>query len=439
MRFMIYGFGIVAQSLIKILIKENIAEMSDILIAECNEKNIEEFLRLGGNKENILNITVKRDNMSELFDRLRENDFLIALCGDTDYVYLLEESVKRKIHFVSAADGAFPENRDDNVPEPVANIRKYKAIREKYRMFSDIGAVPTCVLEFGMNPGMISIFTKRALEDIVAKDSGDFVKKNRSSLEKLIREKKYAELSYRLKVRKIMLSDYDNLTFSVPYKDGKKYSPWNISGMFEEFLGNSTEILGSFDSPKGWDFCYYDRETGYIKYNSHSIVNEKEGLAPSGTFSGFLMNHEELLTLSEYYSFYDESGLIYRPGIRFIYKPNDYTVRSGMRIYETGEDLEDYLLTGDMILANGEAVGVLLEGDNFSPIYVGNYLDKKDVGNESPTILQVSASMYAAIAYILNHPYSGVLFAEEPDTSEMMDCAKKYLIDFTETVKEKRG
>ena len=68
-----------------------------------------------------------------------------------------------------------------------------------------------------------------------------------------------------------------------------------------------------------------------------------------------------------------------------------------------------------------------------------NYLDKKDVGNESPTILQVSASMYAAIAYILNHPYSGVLFAEEPDTSEMMDCAKKYLIDFTETVKEKRG
>lgn len=439
MRFMIYGFGIVAQSLIKILIKENIAEMSDILIAECNEKKFEEFLRLGGNKENILNITVKRDNMSELFDRLRENDFLIALCGDTDYVYLLEESVKRKIHFVSAADGAFPEDRDDNVPEPVANIRKYKAIRGKYRMFSDSGAVPTCVLEFGMNPGMISIFTKRALEDIVAKDSGDFVKKNRSSLEKLIREKKYAELSYRLKVRKIMLSDYDNLTFSVPYKDGKKYSPWNISGMFEEFLGKSAEILGSFDSPKGWDFCYYDRETGYIKYNIHSIVNEKEGLAPSGTFSGFLMNHEELLTLSEYYSFYDESGLIYRPGIRFIYKPNDYTVRSGMRIYETGEDLEDYLLTGDMISANGEAVGVLLEGDNFSPIYVGNYLDKKDVGNESPTILQVSASMYAAIAYILNHPYSGVLFAEEPNTSEMMDCAKKYLIDFTETVKEKRG
>ena len=196
MHFMIYGFGIVAQSLIKILIKENIAEMSEILIAECNEKNIEEFLKLGGNKENVLNITVKKDNMSELFNRLRENDFLIVLCGDTDYIYLLEESVKRKLHFISASDGSFPEDRDESVPESIFNIRKYKSIREKTRMLSNTDCVPTCMLEFGMNPGLVSIFTKRALEDIVAKDSGDFVEKNRNYLEKLIYEKKYAELSY---------------------------------------------------------------------------------------------------------------------------------------------------------------------------------------------------------------------------------------------------
>lgn len=438
MHFMIYGFGIVAESLIKILVKEGITKMSDILIAECNEKHIEEFLKLGGDKENVLNITVTKDNIAELFDRLRENDFLIVLCGDTDYVYLLEECVKRKIHFISAADGAFPEDRDEFVPEPVANIRRYKSIREKTKMLSDTGVVPTCALEFGMNPGLISIFTKRALEDIVAKDHGEFVEKNRKHLEKLINEKKYAELSYLLKVRKITLSDYDNLTFSVPYEDEKKYSTWNISGMYEEFLGNSTEILGSFDNLEERDFCYYDRETGYIKYNIHSIMNKKEGISPSGTFTGFLMNHEELLTLSEYYTFHDEKGMLYRPSINFIYKPNDYTVQSGMKLYETGAYLEDYLLTGDMIAANGEAVGVLLEGDNFSPIYVGNYLDKKDVGNESPTILQVSASMYAAIEYILTHPNRGVLFAEELDTSEILDCAKKYLIDFIEEVKEQR-
>ena len=167
------------------------------------------------------------------------------------------------------------------------------------------------------------------------------------------------------------------------------------------------------------------------------MLNEKEGISPSGVFLGYLMNHEELLTLSEYYSFSNKNGLIYRPGIQFIYKPNDYKVQSGMKIYETGDNLEDFLLTGDMIAANGEAVGVLLEGDNFSPVYVGNYLDKKDVGNESPTILQVSASMYAVIKYILNHPNSGVLFAEEPDTSEILEHTKKYLLDFVESIENR--
>ena len=105
--------------------------------------------------------------------------------------------------------------------------------------------------------GLVSIFVKRALENIAKKDSGDFVDKNRNYLKKLINENKYAELSYQLKVRRIMLSDYDNQTFNVPYMDDKKYSPWNISGMFEEFLGNSTEILGNFDSLEGRDYCFY--------------------------------------------------------------------------------------------------------------------------------------------------------------------------------------
>lgn len=437
MQIMIYGFGIVAQSLVKILIKENIVEMSNILIAELDKKNTKEFLKLGGNKENILNITINKDNMLKLFDRLRENDFLIALPGDTDYAYLLEESIKRKIHFISASDGSFSENRDKYVPESLFNIRKYKTIKEKTRMLLNDNHVPTCVLEFGMNPGLISIFVKRALENIVKKDRGDFVDKNRDYLEKLINENKYAELSYQLKVRKIMLSDYDSMTFNVPYIDGKKYSPWNISGMFEEFLGNSTEILGSFDCLEGRDYCFYDKETGYIIYNTCSIMNEKEGISPSGIFSGYLVNHEELLTLSEYYTFSNGNGLIYRPGIQFIYKPNDYTMQSGMKIYETGDNLEDFLLTGDMIATNGESVGVLLKGDNFSPVYVGNYLDKKDVGDESPTILQVSASMYAVIKYILDHPNSGVLFAEEPDTSEILKHAKKYLIDFVESIENR--
>lgn len=40
MRFMIFGFGAVAKSLLRILRKENIVRMSDLLIAECNEKRM---------------------------------------------------------------------------------------------------------------------------------------------------------------------------------------------------------------------------------------------------------------------------------------------------------------------------------------------------------------------------------------------------------------
>ena len=41
-------------------------------------------------------------------------------------------------------------------------------------------------MQFGCNPGLISVLTKKALQDIVREDKGDFVSANRSDLQEML-------------------------------------------------------------------------------------------------------------------------------------------------------------------------------------------------------------------------------------------------------------
>lgn len=71
----------------------------------------------------------------------------------------------------------------------------------------------------------------------------------------------------------------------------------------------------------------------------------------------------------------------------------------------------------------------MLDGKNFETRYFGNKL-VAPIENETPTILQVSASAYAAFRYMLDNPNEGFLFPEEVDDNKIVEYARSVLKEY---------
>lgn len=115
----------------------------------------------------------------------------------------------------------------------------------------------------------------------------------------------------------------------------------------------------------------------------------------------------------------------YKPTVFFIYAPS--TIASNSIIdNKSNRDFKTHLLTKDEVISGGESVGVIIQGKRFNTHYIGNYISNEEC-DDVATVIQVSASSFAAYKYIISHPKSGMLFPEELDTDEVLKYVKPYL------------
>ena len=88
-------------------------------------------------------------------------------------------------------------------------------------------------------------------------------------------------------------------------------------------------------------------------------------------------------------------------------------------------------------MASGtEYVGVLLMGERFKPVWVGNrvettylYKNKKDSYWQTPTITPVAMSALAAVRWMLKHKdKGGIYFPDDiPDYASIIKTAERYI------------
>ena len=107
----------------------------------------------------------------------------------------------------------------------------------------------------------------------------------------------------------------------------------------------------------------------------------------------------------------------------FVYRPCELALHS----VSHGTNNKRVLITKDRMLSGGEAVGICVEGRHFSPVHVETALSYDEKIEDSPSILLVSASLYAAIRYAINHPKEGILFPEHTDSEEIISYVSKFL------------
>ena len=182
---------------------------------------------------------------------------------------------------------------------------------------------------------------------------------------------------------------------------------------------------------------------------------------PNGEFEGFLVPHEETITIAKSLEVKNDKGVAYRPSVMFIYSPCEfarkYFNKAKVNEYpypdpnkpadcenENGQTIvrgyvypkNSEIVYKEKIKSGTEYVGVLIIGENFDPVWVGNriemsflYKNPKESYWQTPTITPVAMSALAAVCWMIKNKDKGDIYFPDDinDYKYIIKIAEKYI------------
>lgn len=417
MRYLILGLGQVGQEFLKLIKKNGNFIAESIYCIDQNSESKEVFKKLGGLEDHFINKYIDKSNYLTLLHSLNEEDYLLDFSMYLKNLDIIEYCLQHNIHYLFTADSSW---MDDTTWRTVhQHYLSYVELKKKY----DSNRA-TSIIEFGMNPGLISIFAKECLKQIVITDKSLYIRLFRNKLLALLKDNKYNLVAKKLKVNLIEEVDIDNQKVNIEYKNNNIYSTWNVDAYYCESISSPEIAYGSKSKVLTHDNYFdIDIKDKFIALPKSGITYKETTNYSKGEIETSIICHEEIFSIRRYLSLDN-----YSPTVIFLYRPCEYALRSLEENLITRAP-NNYLIKKDDIVCGGEEVGIIIQGKRFKTHYFANYVDNKDTDSVS-TIYQVAVGAYCAFKYMQNHPNNGMLFPEELDSDEVMNIAKKYLKTF---------
>ncbi len=413
MKHFLLGLGSIGTSFLKILKENGYFDPESFYCLDSSLEAKERFLSIGGREENFYLDRLTKDNIDNYLNLLNQGDYLLDFTIDLKTLEILRYCLSHDIHYLNTADSSWK-------PDPLwlsvhQHYLEYLKIKEEYKEKQN-----TCLIEFGMNPGLVSSFAKMCIKEIVNNDNGIYVRTNRKYLKELLENEKYALVARKLKVKDIQEVDNDDQQVSIPFEHGVCYSPWNVWGYYYETISSPEIACGNKRDFYGYKKIYdCDFEDLYVAPEESGYRYKSKTISPQGQITGHVSCHEEIYTIRRLFT--DKR---YRPTVHFVYSPSDYALRS-----MDEKITKEHLIKREEIIQGGESVGIIMQGKRFKTRYYGNYLDTMNL-DESATVLQVSSSAYAGFVYMKRHEKEGLLFPEDVKEEEVLEIAKPYLKEY---------
>lgn len=452
-RIVQFGFGAVGKSFYEKISKEIKFDENKYFVITMNSYEFDAFVNLGGLVSNFLVREVTRDNFKEVFGAiLQEGDLLIDFAdtvGTKDFCMWCADN---NIMYLNTGEADWPDHWYSIFEE---NELK-RSIREAHQKSESTNKYPI-VLQHGNNPGLVSHFVKAAIEYIVNTQ----FKKDRQ-LKELIKRGRFNEVAKNLGIRMIHVNDIDLQEVKDEYSDNILFSTWCTDSFWFEMLSEATANIGTHEQIDFEDECnLVDYDKGYLEFQKIAADKKCRTVYPGGEFEGFLVPHEETITIAKNLEVKDGEKVIYRPSVMFIYSPclyatnyfskakvNDYPNPDPLKPQDVENENGQTIIRGyvypqnfeivyqEKIAQGTEYVGVLLLGDNFEPVWVGNRVETSFLNKDkhasywqTPTITPVAMSALAAVCWMLkNREKGGIYFPDDiPDYKNIIQTAEKYI------------
>lgn len=447
-----FGFGAVGKSFYEKVSKEIKFNENNYYVVTRDKFEFEAFVNMGGIVSNFMTCEITRENYKEVFGKyLESGDLLIDFADTVGTRDICEWCALNNIMYINTGETDWPDHWYSIFEENELKC----GLREKFARDKEINKYPI-VLQHGNNPGLVSHFVKLALSYIVNTQH----KKNKR-LKNLLKNFKFNELARELGVKMIHVNDIDLQTIDDEYKEDKLFSTWCTDSFWFELLSEATCNIGTHELIDYEDDCnVVDRKKGFLEFKNIAADKMFKTYYPGGAFEGNLVPHEETITIARALEVKDDGKVVYRPTVMFIYRPCEYAKKyleeAKVNTYPIPDETkpmdcengEDIIIRGyrypknfeivykEKISSGTEYVGVLLMGDNFEPVWVGNrieqkflYKDNKNSYWQTPTITPVAMSALAAVCWMIKNKEKGGLYFPDDilECQQIVKMAEKYI------------
>lgn len=452
-RIVQFGFGAVGKSFFEKISQEIKFNENKYFIITRDKFEFDAYINLGGIASNFIVSEITRDNFRQVFEPyLYSGDLLIDFADTVGTRDICDWCAEKNIMYINTGEADWPDNWYSIFDE---NELK-NALKDKYNNNQVTNKYPI-VLQHGNNPGLVSHFVKAAIEYIV---NTQF--KKDKQLKMLLKNNKFNEAAQALGIKMIHVNDIDLQEVKDEYSDTLLFSTWCTDSFWFEMLSEATLNIGTHEKIDFEDECnFVNYQKGFLEFKKIAADKKCRTYYPFGEFEGFLVPHEETITIAKSLEVKEGGQVVYRPTVMFVYSPcayaTNYFINAKVNDYPEPdpskpmdcEDINDRtiirgyvypnnfeIVYQEKIVSGTEYVGVLLIGDNFEPVWVGNrveasflYKNKKNSYWQTPTITPVAMSALAAVCWMLkNKEKGGIYFPDDiMDYKYILHIAEKYI------------
>jgi homospermidine synthase len=419
----IVGFGSIGQGVLPLILRHIRLDRGRIVIVTAEERGRQVAEEYG---VRFVVTPLVRDNYRQVLEPLLgPGDFLLNLSVDVASTALIELARDRGALYLDTCIEPWAGGYTDTTKTP--SERSNYALRESaLALRNEANGGPTAVITHGANPGIVSHFVKEALLNIAA-DTGHAaaVPVDRAG---------WAALARDLSVKVIHIAERDTQVALVPKRVGEFVNTWSIDGFVGEGcqpaeLGWGTHELrfptdGRRHAFGGGAAIYLDRPGAGTRVRTWTPLE--------GPFHGFLVTHNESISIADFLTVPNGTGAAYRPTVHYAYHPCDDAVLSLHELAGKNWHLQaSKRLMMEEIVSGIDELGVLLMGHAKGAYWYGSRLSIEEarrlVPHNNATSLQVTAAVLAGMIWAIENPQAGIVEPDDIDHARCMEIARPYL------------
>jgi homospermidine synthase len=285
----------------------------------------------------------------------------------------------------------------------------------------------TAVSCCGANPGMVSWFVKQALLTIAA-DTDVKVDEPKSREE-------WGRLAQKLGVKGVHIAERDTQRARNPKPPEVFVNTWSVEGFLSEGMQPAELGWGTHEAWMPANSRTHKSGCGAAIYLLQPGANTRvRSWTPTpGPQYGFLVTHNESISISDYFTVREGDKVVYRPTCHYAYHPANDAVLSLHELFgRAGKRQDDiYILDEHDIVDGIDELGVLLYGHAKNAYWYGSQLSIDETRLLAPyqnaTGLQVTSAVLAGMVWALENPKAGIVEADEMDFRRCLEVQMPYL------------
>jgi homospermidine synthase len=274
---------------------------------------------------------------------------------------------------------------------------------------------------------MVSWFVKQALLDIARDTNTPFDEPNS--------REGWGQLAQKLGVKGIHIAERDTQRSKKPKPMDVFVNTWSVEGFVSEGMQPAELGWGTHEKWMPDNARTHTEGCGAAIYLLQPGANTRvRSWCPTpGAQYGFLVTHNESISIADYFTVRDGQRVVYRPTCHYAYHPANDAVLSLHEIFgATGKmQLKWHILDENEIEDGIDELGVLVYGHAKNAYWYGSQLSIEETRQIAPyqnaTGMQVSSAVLAGMVWALENPTAGIVEADEMDFHRCLEIQRPYL------------